>query len=52
MLRHPAGRAASTTGGFNFDAKVRRQTIDPADLFHAHVGGIDSWRAPCCGAAR
>ena len=30
-----------TTGGFNFDAKVRRQSIDPADLFHGHVGGMD-----------
>jgi len=30
-----------TTGGFNFDAKVRRQSFEPADLFHAHVGAID-----------
>jgi xylose isomerase len=30
-----------STGGFNFDAKVRRQSIDLEDLFHAHVGGID-----------
>jgi xylose isomerase len=30
-----------TTGGFNFDAKVRRQSLDAADLFHAHVGAID-----------
>jgi xylose isomerase len=30
-----------TTGGFNFDAKVRRQSIDAADLFHGHVGAID-----------
>ena len=29
------------TGGFNFDAKVRRQSIDPIDLFHGHVGGMD-----------
>ena len=28
-------------GGFNFDAKVRRQSIDPADLLHGHVGGLD-----------
>ena len=28
-------------GGFNFDAKVRRQSIDPADLFHGHVGAMD-----------
>jgi xylose isomerase len=30
-----------TTGGFNFDAKVRRQSIDPADLFHGHIGAMD-----------
>jgi xylose isomerase len=30
-----------TTGGFNFDAKVRRQSLDAVDLFHAHVGAID-----------
>lgn len=28
-------------GGNNFDAKIRRQSIDPADLFHAHIGGVD-----------
>jgi xylose isomerase len=31
-----------TTGGFNFDAKVRRQSIDLEDLVHAHVGGMDN----------
>jgi xylose isomerase len=31
-----------TTGGFNFDAKVRRQSVDAADLFHGHIGGIDT----------
>ncbi|MFP5342140.1 MAG: xylose isomerase [Candidatus Limnocylindria bacterium] len=30
------------TGGFNFDAKLRRQSIHRNDLFHAHVGGIDT----------
>jgi len=29
------------TGGFNFDAKVRRQSLDAADLVHAHIGGMD-----------
>ncbi len=29
-------------GGFNFDAKMRRQSIDRNDLFHAHIGGIDT----------
>ncbi len=28
-------------GGFNFDAKLRRQSLDAEDLFHAHIGGID-----------
>jgi xylose isomerase len=31
-----------TTGGLNFDSKLRRQSIDRNDLFHAHVGGIDT----------
>ncbi len=30
------------TGGFNFDAKLRRQSTELDDLFHAHVGGIDT----------
>jgi len=29
------------TGGFNFDSKLRRQSLDPSDLIAAHVGGID-----------
>ena len=29
------------TGGFNFDAKVRRQSIDAEDLFHGHIGAVD-----------
>ena len=28
-------------GGINFDAKIRRNSTDPADLFYAHVGGVD-----------
>ncbi|MDX9973012.1 MAG: xylose isomerase [FCB group bacterium] len=32
-----------TTGGLNFDAKVRRQSIDPVDLFHAHIGAMDTF---------
>lgn len=31
-----------TSGGFNFDAKVRRQSIDAADLLHGHIGGVDT----------
>jgi xylose isomerase len=29
-------------GGFNFDAKLRRQSTDRLDLFHAHIGGLDT----------
>jgi len=31
-----------TTGGTNFDAKIRRQSLDPEDLILAHVGGMDT----------
>jgi xylose isomerase len=31
-----------TTGGFNFDTKLRRQSLDRSDLLHAHIGGIDT----------
>lgn len=30
-----------TTGGTNFDAKLRRQSLDPADLVAAHIGAMD-----------
>lgn len=30
-------------GGVNFDAKVRRGSFDPVDLFHAHIGGMDTF---------
>jgi xylose isomerase len=30
-----------TTGGLNFDAKIRRQSLDAEDLLHAHIGGMD-----------
>jgi xylose isomerase len=30
-------------GGVNFDAKVRRESFEPLDLFHAHVGGMDAF---------
>jgi xylose isomerase len=40
-----------TTGGFNFDAKLRRQSVSRTDLFHAHIGGIDTLaRALLAGA--
>lgn len=35
-------RGGFTSGGLNFDAKIRRQSIDPDDLIHAHVGSMDA----------
>jgi xylose isomerase len=32
-----------TTGGVNFDAKVRRESFEPIDLFYAHIGGMDTF---------
>jgi xylose isomerase len=32
-----------TTGGTNFDAKVRRESFEPEDLFHAHIAGMDTF---------
>lgn len=31
------------SGGMNFDAKVRRGSFEPVDLFHAHIGGMDAF---------
>lgn len=31
------------TGGLNFDAKCRRESYEPVDLFHAHIGGMDAF---------
>lgn len=30
------------TGGFNFDTKLRRTSVSPDDIFHAHIGGMDT----------
>ncbi|MDJ0769523.1 MAG: xylose isomerase [Ilumatobacter sp.] len=40
-----------TTGGLNFDAKLRRQSIARADLFHAHIGGMDTMARALLAAA-
>jgi xylose isomerase len=40
-----------STGGFNFDAKLRRQSVDPADLYLAHIGGIDTLARALLAAA-
>jgi len=40
-----------TTGGFNFDSKLRRQSVDRTDLFHAHIAGIDTLAQALLAAA-
>ncbi|MEA2609391.1 MAG: xylose isomerase, partial [Chloroflexota bacterium] len=40
-----------TTGGFNFDTKLRRQSLARADLFHGHIGGIDTLARSLLAAA-
>lgn len=37
------GMGGFTTGGLNFDAKRRRESHEPLDLFHAHIGGMDAF---------
>jgi len=37
------GMGGFTTGGVNFDAKVRRESFEPIDLFYAHIGGMDTF---------
>ena len=41
-----------TTGGTNFDAKLRRQSLDPEDLLIAHIGGMDACARGLKAAAR
>jgi xylose isomerase len=41
-----------TTGGLNFDTKLRRQSLDRADLFHGHVGAMDTMAQSLLVAAR
>jgi len=40
------------TGGLNFDAKLRRQSIDPVDLFYAHIGAMDAFARGLKNAAK
>ncbi len=51
-LYHIFGGGGFATGGLNFDAKLRRQSIDPEDLFHAHIGGMDTCARALLAAAR
>jgi xylose isomerase len=37
------GMGGLTTGGLNFDAKRRRESHEPIDLIHAHIGGMDAF---------
>src|SRR5579862_4688461 len=37
------GMGGLNAGGLNFDAKVRRESFEPVDLFHAHIGGMDAF---------
>jgi xylose isomerase len=39
-------------GGFNFDAKIRRQSIDPDDLLYAHIGSMDACARALLNAER
>ncbi len=40
FLKHKGGLEP---GGVNFDAKVRRESFDPIDLFYSHIGGMDTF---------
>ena len=40
-----------TTGGLNFDSKLRRQSSDRTDLFYAHIGGMDTMARALLAAA-
>jgi xylose isomerase len=51
-LYHVLKAGGLTQGGFNFDAKIRRQSVDAVDLVHAHVGGIDTLAQGLLIAAR
>jgi xylose isomerase len=39
-------------GGLNFDAKIRRNSVDPSDLFEAHIGGMDAFAVGLVAAQR
>jgi len=41
-----------TTGGLNFDAKLRRQSTDPVDLFYGHIGAMDTFARGLKNAAK
>lgn len=43
MMMEILAMGGFTTGGLNFDAKRRRDSFEPADLFHAHIAGMDAF---------
>ncbi len=51
-LYHILKGGGFANGGLNFDAKLRRQSTDPEDLFHAHIGGMDTCARALLAAAR
>jgi len=51
-LLHVLKAGGLGSGGLNFDAKIRRQSIDPDDLLHAHIGGMDVCARALLAAAR
>jgi xylose isomerase len=51
-LYHILRNGGFTTGGMNFDAKVRRQSIDAEDMFYGHIGGLDALARGLLSAAR
>ena len=51
-LYHILKGGGLANGGLNFDAKLRRPSIDPEDLFHAHIGGMDTCARALLAAAR
>jgi xylose isomerase len=46
------GQDGLAPGGINFDAKVRRESFEPIDLFYAHIGGMDAFARGLKIAAR
>ncbi len=51
-LYHILKAGGVAPGGFNFDSKVRRQSIDPVDLLYGHIGGLDTLALALEAAAR
>jgi xylose isomerase len=51
-MLHILASGGFTTGGINFDAKIRRQSVDPIDLYLAHIGGLDTLARALRAAAR